>query len=344
MDMMMLLSAFFSGIFASALGALMTFVLCGIWGIVGIAAVAANASFNFLGLFPFGIFFGPHVAFGGAVGALAYASKKGYIKTGRDITLPMMGIGKPDVLIVGGIFGALGCAINYGISLLLPGKIDTIAATIVISAIIAKTMFEGPNLFGNVTEEDKKAGGRFSLFTKCTWVPYMSQAHMITVLSLGGGGLASYAVATMLPNPEVGGLAAPLMFVICAIPLALFYIGLPIPVTHHITIGAGYAVAASGGNILWGIAMGLIGGYAAEFFSRVLLDYGDTHIDPPAASVTFTSLISLGILPALGIYNMDPTITPSIIIAISVIYGFISYKKVTKHEMTDIKTNQEISA
>lgn len=335
MDILALVFSFFSGIFAAALGPLMTFVLCGIWGVVGIVGVAANSSFNFLGLFPFGLFFGPHIAFGGGVAALAYASKKGYIQTARDITLPLMGMKKPDVLIVGGIFGVIGHVLNYGFALLLPGKIDTIAAAIVISAILAKLLFETSNIFGTVTEEDKLVGGRFSIFAKCNWVPHMATPPMITTLSIGGGGIAAYAVATMLPDPLVGGLAGPLMFVICAMPLALFYVGLPIPVTHHITIGAGYAVMASGGNLMWGIAFGVIGGYAAEFFARVMLVYGDTHIDPPAASVAFTSLLSLGILPVLNIYTMDAYVIPSIIIVASIIYGYISHKKIEKYESSN---------
>ena len=49
MDFMTLIFAFFAGIFASAIGPLMTFVFCGIFGIIGVAAVAAGVQVNILG-------------------------------------------------------------------------------------------------------------------------------------------------------------------------------------------------------------------------------------------------------------------------------------------------------
>jgi len=326
MDFTTLIFAFFAGIFASTIGPLMTFVFCGIFGIVGVAAVAAGIQFDILGTFAFGIWFGPHVAFAGGVAALAYANKRGYIETARDITLPMMGMKKPDVLIVGGLFGALGYVTNYLVSMALPGKIDTIAASIMITSIFAKLIFDNSGLFGTVDAEDQKLGGRYSIYAKNNWCPWQATPPMLMTLALGIGGLAAFTVKALLAT-SIAGLAAPLMFLICAVPLALFFVGLPVPVTHHIAIGAGYAVYASGGNILWGFAGAIIGAFLGEFFARLWLVYGKTHIDPPACSVAFTSLLMLGILPAFNFYEVDPTVTPVVIVAIAFLYSVRSYGK-----------------
>jgi hypothetical protein len=331
MDFNTLIFAFFAGIFASAIGPLMTFVFCGIFGIVGIGMVASGATVDFVGTFAFGIWFGPHVAFAGAVAALSYAQSRGYIESGRDITLPMMNMKKPDVLIVGGIFASLGYVTNYFIGLALPGKIDTVAASILVTSVIAKLIFDKTGLFGKVDETDQKLGGRFSIFAKNNWVPYMATPPMLVTLALGIGGLSAYTVQMLLDTP-IAGLAAPLMFLICAVPLALFYVGLPVPVTHHIAIGAGYAVFASGGNIAWGFAGAMIGAFAGEFFARLWLVYGKTHIDPPACSVAVTSLLMLGILPALNFYEIDSIITPSIIVILSIAYAIYSHLQLEKAE------------
>jgi hypothetical protein len=323
--------AFLSGIFACTIGPLMTFVFCGIFGIVGVAAVAAGVEANILGIFAFGIWFGPHVAFAGGVAALSYASKKGYLESGRNITLPMMGLKKPDVLIVGGVFGALGHIVNHYIAMGMPGRIDSIATSIVITSVLAKLLFDDTGLFGTVTDEDRELGGRYSIRTRTTWCPWQSTPPMIMTLALGIGGVSAYTVKLLL-DTNIAPLAAPLMFLICAVPLALFFVGLPIAVTHHIAIGAGYATFASGGNLYWGFAGAIIGAFSGEFFARLWLVYGKTHVDPPACAVAVTSLLMLGILPALDFYRIDPVVTPSVIIALAVVYSVVSHVQLEKDQ------------
>ena len=344
MSLTMLFFAFCAGIFASVISPLMTFVFCGIFGIVGVTAVALGSSVDILGTFAFGIWFGPHVAFAGSVAALSYAQKRGYIETGRDITMPMMNMKKPDVLIVGGLFGAMGYVTNYLIASALPGQIDSIALSIVVTSVIAKLLFDNSGLFGKVDEEDKKLGGRYSIFAKNNWCPWQATPPMLLTLTLGIGGLAAYTVKMLLDTP-IAGLAAPLMFLICAVPLALFFVGLPVAVTHHIAIGAGYAVFASGGNLFWGFAGAVIGAFSGEFFARLWLVYGKTHIDPPACSVAFTSIIMLGILPAFNFYEIDPMITPSMIVIAAVAYTAISWgklEKAAKNEELAVKNEKDI--
>lgn len=333
MDLSVLFFAFFSGIVGSALGPVMSFVMCGLWGIVAIVGAAASSSFNFLALFPLGPFFGPHVAFGGAVAALSYASYKGYVEDGRNIVTPLMGIGKADVLIVGGVFGVLGHVFKFFTEYFLPGKVDPIAVSILITACIAKFMFDKSHkVISSRPEKEKTIGSRFSSKLESTWVPQMRPPLMMTILSVGIGGIVSYAMSLMLRNPEIAEIAAALMFLMFAVPFILFLIGLPAPVCHHIAIGAGYGTAASGGSILWGIAGAIIFCYAAEILSRIFWSYGDTWVDPPATGVVFGSFILLGVLPAFNYYSSDLYILPSLIIGVSLIYSFNEQKKLDKYK------------
>ncbi|MEZ5364899.1 MAG: hypothetical protein R2748_21855 [Bryobacterales bacterium] len=49
--------------------------------------------------------------------------------------------------------------------------------------------------------------------------------------------------------------------------------------------------ALATGSLAGGVVFGLIGAFAGEFFARVFLNHGDTHIDPPAAAIAFTVML-----------------------------------------------------
>ena len=58
------------------------------------------------------------LCFAGGVAAAGYAGRKGKLASGTDILSSLNGLGEPDVLLVGGIFGVLGFLIHYCIGLL----------------------------------------------------------------------------------------------------------------------------------------------------------------------------------------------------------------------------------
>jgi hypothetical protein len=77
-----------------------------------------------------------------------------------------------------------------------------------------------------------------------------------------------------------------------AVSLILLEVGFDCPVTHHMTLPGGVAAAAvigAGGwslvAVLLGAAAGIGGALLGEFFSRLFLIHGDTHIDPPANAI-----------------------------------------------------------
>lgn len=332
MDILILFLSFCGGILGAALGGLASFILCGIAGLIGIALSSAGVTFDWLGIISFGPVFGPHIAFAGGVGAAAFAKKINVLEAGKDTVTALASVKKISVLLVGGTFGAFGYVCAYGIGKVLPGKIDAVALTVAISAIIAKLIFTG-ELFGKVGEEDAKVGGRFSPLAKNVWVDYMATAAQKTIIAISFGGLSAYITHLMLLNEQTAGAAVFFGFCISATSLIFLQFGTAVPVTHHITLCAAYGVVASGGNILWGIIAAIVAAFLGDFLARLLCCYGDVHIDPPAMAIAVTSFIVLGILPNTGIFDIQVETIAIIIIGIALIYSYLEYKWIKKKNL-----------
>jgi len=110
----MILAAFAGGAFGAALGALPAFIFTGLVIIAGEAAnLAAIEAVNITSSVGFGPVFGPHISFAAGTAAAAFSAKRGYMDTGfpyheaKNIA-HAQGL-KPDVLMVGGGFGIIGC-------------------------------------------------------------------------------------------------------------------------------------------------------------------------------------------------------------------------------------------
>jgi hypothetical protein len=277
-----LLAAFGGGVFAAAIGTLPAFIFTGFAVLAGVAAAAAGGGTGILDHIAFGPFLGPHIAFGGGVAAVAYAHRKGLLPTARDITPPLMGLGRPDVLAVGGLFGAIGYVIERGFqSLGLGPWTDAIALTVVVSAILVRLAYGSTGLFG----EPGKNGKRFRPDDAACWLRWQERPGQILMIGLGAGIPSAY-VALLLGAPA-GGVAG---FGIAAASLIFAQMGGQTPVTHHIALPAAVAALASG-SLVVGIVFGVVGAFAGEFFARLFLIHGDTHIDPPAAAIAFSVLL-----------------------------------------------------
>lgn len=104
-SLLFLLAAFGGGLFGSAIGGQPAFIFTGFMVFIGIGVALSGSDYDFLGNVAFGPVFGPHISFGGAVAAAAYAGRMGEIDSGRDIASPIAGTGKPTALLIGGLFG-----------------------------------------------------------------------------------------------------------------------------------------------------------------------------------------------------------------------------------------------
>lgn len=330
-----ILLAFFGGVLATCIGALGSVILCAFLAIIGVCAVMAGCDYNIVGGIAFGFFFSPNLGLGPASVALGYAKKLGLVEDSKAIALPLMHLGKPSVLCVGGLFGVAAYYINFGLSMLLLGKLDTVSATIVIIGITCKAIWGNDGVFGKVPEGDK----RFGVYSKNNWLPHMPYGQGIMYwLFAGGAGLLSawlyweiseYAKAV---NSElIASVAIFPVFALAVISLILLCTGLPCPVFHHIGLVASYAAMtayAAGANeltvLLWGMSCGIIAHFVADLLADICLVYGDGYVDPPSLSMAFCSLLTWIVFPALGLYNGSAaTIAPIVLLVVSGVFAVV---------------------
>ena len=311
-DLLYLLLAFGGGFFAAAIGGLHAFIFTGFMVLAGHAIMLAGGTSDFLGFAAFGPLFGPHIAFAGGVAAVAYAARTGKEVGGKDIGVPLIGIERPDVLVVGGVFGMFGYVCQFLLSKIpgIGGLWDSVALTVILSSFIVRLVFGRTSIFGNLPEG---AGwGRFAPRDDAAWVRWHEKFVPNSVLGLGVGLAAAGTVvklAQFYPNWGSNGSAYTFVFGISAMSLLFLSLGLSFPVTHHITIIAGLGALKFlpiVGNHEWpailiGAVCGMFSAWCAELFARLWHDHGNTHIDPPAAAIWPMTLIVNGVAALLAV-------------------------------------------
>ena len=100
---------------------------------------------------------GPHVSFGPACCAAAYAAKRGYLSHSHDMTTPLASLHKADVLLTGGGFAVAGWLLNMLLQISFANKIDTIAVSVLMISLDAKRIFGG-SLIGKPEEGKSRFG------------------------------------------------------------------------------------------------------------------------------------------------------------------------------------------
>lgn len=295
--LLFLIAAFGGGLFGAALGALPAFIFCGFAVIAGVAAALAGADYDFLGEVAFGPIFGPHVAFAGGVAATAYAKRAGLVEDGKGILVGLTGLDNPVVLLVGGVFGALGHLIQLGLEFLIGGLTDTVALTVFVSAVIARLAFGSTGIFGVPTDEARERG-RFVPGGGNVWVPYQQDWLQVSVVGLGVGAISAFMFLSIAGiSEELADAGVVLGFGIAAASLIFLQFGVEMPVTHHMALPAAYGALVAlpllgvSGAMVVGLVGGVLGAITGEVFSRLFLIHGDTWIDPPANGIWFMALV-----------------------------------------------------
>lgn len=336
----MLLAAFAGGAFGSAVGALPAFIFTGFMVIAGeTAGILSGEVLDIIGLesgfsnagsitsaIGFGPVFGPHISFAAGTAASAFASKKGYMDTdfpyhqAKNIAFALGP--KPDVMLVGGLFGIVGYWIaTLSSALSLPW--DPIALAVVLSAVLHRLVFgygmigertrgllnmkpfedEERRVIGEAVAESGESETKSRLLIE-PWLPH--QYRWGDVAMLGGvvGILAAFITfktgSVFLP---FGISAATLVFLNCGVS--------KIPVTHHISLVASTAVVASSGGtfadgslsilLVTGALFGIIAALSGELIQRIFYAHADTHLDPPAAAIVIGTLL-IAILAMAGVF------------------------------------------
>lgn len=319
----LLIAALAGGAFGAALGALPSFVFTGFVVLLGEGLGALQADLGEAGVEPialdvtgtigFGAVVGPHIAFAGGVAATAYAGKRypdmepaGWdYHFGKDI-LYAFGT-KPDILLVGALFGVLGMLLNQiGAGIGLP--LDTIALSVFLTAVVARVAFGYPLLgtpAGNgyldmsPFEEGRTRKGSDRLTTE-PWLPHQYTWAGVATIGLVGGVLGGW---TWL---ETGSMF--MAYGISAASLLFLNLGVEkIPVTHHMTLlgssGAMIAASAVGSEpvvLIVAALFGCLSGLFGEVTQRVFYAHSGTHVDPPAMAITIMTLL-IGVLYLLGL-------------------------------------------
>jgi len=290
-----LLLAFGGGAFGAAIGGLAAFIFVGVLVLFGVGIASSGGGRDALTHIAFGGVFGPHVFFAGGAAAVGYAFRRGYVSSGRDLAHLLMGLNKPDVLAIGGLFGALGWLAN---DLLLRAGCgtwtDTIALTVLLSGIAARFAFGRTGLLGKAPNP---GGHRFRPDERAHWLPWQQDAPQLIAIGLAVGLLSAH-MARVLGIDKGGDV---LGFGFAAAVLILLQMGFRAPVTHHIALPAALALLLSS-SLLIGALVGILSALLGEFFSRLFLIHGDTYIDPPAAAIAGMTTV-LRLADAAGLFK-----------------------------------------
>ncbi len=307
-DFTYLILAFGGGVWGAAIGGLPAFVLCGIVAVVGLAINLVTGDPTFVNEIAWGPFFGPHIAFVGGVAAAAYAAKVGKLESGKDIITSLMGLNAPDVLLVGGVFGALGYVVNWLIG--LGPKIGdwpftmSVPLAIVVTGIITRLVFGKGGVFGKVRAGDS----RWVRTDVAMWLPWQEKPMMLLLIGIGVG-LPVARIIQVMPALFTFG------FAVTAISLVFLGTGFKFPVTHHIGVLSGFAVIITG-DIWWGVTFAVLGAFLAEWGACLFHYHGSTHIDPPSIAVcvgwTLGAILSTtGLKDITGVASFGITVVVS---------------------------------
>lgn len=336
--LVIVMTAFASGVLGACLGAMPAVIMCGVAVVLGMVGAVSGSGFDWLTGMAFGMFVGPQVSFAPACVAAAYAKSKGYIESSKDIFLPLISLKKPDVLLVSGIFAIIGWYTNIGIATVLPGKIDSVALTIVIVSMIGRVIFQGNGIKG-ITGIVPKGKRRFDPLTSDAWIPYQTNNNSLqmSLLGLCVGCISGYITTTICEqavatnNDSLFTVAAMPVWGIAIVWCLVMAAGCNVPVAHHIGLVAGYAAKMAFLNgqssemcVFWGLAFGLIAVYTGDFLGKLITVYGEGYVDPPSMAIAFWSVFLLWLLPDAGL--MLPENPASMIIPIAgiVICGAIA--------------------
>lgn len=297
-DWLYLLAAIGGGMFGAAVGAVPAFVLAGIAaaGTFAYSVLAAGQAdlqpASLSGLAPFGPWLSPNIAFAGGVAAAAYAARRRFHAAGTDTVLPLTGLQRPDVLAVGGLFGAYGYVLQWLFTAYSPTFAGNVVITPIVTAIVVSNMtsrlvFGRSGLFG----KPEHSRSRWAPTETHNWVPW--QERPLQVLAIGFAlGLPSAYLVSVVP-----GFGFDLGLAISATWLLFLCLGFKTPVAHHVTLGASIGVLVLG-NIWWGLALAVAGALIGEIMACLFQYHGDTAIDPPSVALLVLWLFAVFTAPA----------------------------------------------
>lgn len=340
-----LLAAIGGGMFGAAIGAVPAFVIAGIaaagtFGYSVITGTHPDAELVSLSaLIPFGPFLSPNIAFAGGVAAAGYAARRGLHSSGNDTVLSLAGLQRPDVLLVGGLFGGYGYLLQWLFTNFSPTFAGNIVITpvvtaIVISNITTRLVFGRTGLFGKPEKPHK----RWAPTTNRNWVPWQERPLQVITIGFALGLPSAYLIA------EVPSLGFDLGLAISATFLLFLCLGFKTPVAHHVSLGAAIGVLVLG-DFTWGLTFAVAGAVIGELVACIFQYHGDTAIDPPSVTLLALWLLAVFTAPLLSPLTTGPAIAVGIaIVGIPFVVLLLTKRGTKSLTAVDSATTEQVPA
>lgn len=276
--MVWLMGSFGGGALGAAMGPLSSIVL---WGVVLVVAGVAGLITGDSGLvwnIGFNPIVGAHIVYASGVGALAYAAHRGYVESGLDILTPLAGLGKPDVLLVGGAFGILGYLVErVGTGLDIPT--DNVALSIFVSGVIARTIFD--------------KGWLKNRYQGCAVKPKLwpCKDEILMMIVLGATVSIAGSFGAMIVKDPLIPFGLALVFIV------YLQMGFKCEAWHHVVLIAAITSLHGGGSpaaMICGVVLGTLAAVVSACLFKLWVDGTNSFVDPTVTSIAIcTSLMKL---------------------------------------------------
>ena len=266
--------AFLLGIFGAIIGGTQTFIMTGVAGLFIYALQAAGVASVFMTDTLLNTVFLPAIIFNAATVSTAFAARRGYDINGWDITHSLLFTHDPAVMLMAGVGGLVGYLVfTFARAIGLPADQGSFSV-IVVGVATRALLGHGHWVNEQATAYYREAGGRYWLFQLVNATAVCGT----TAIVLSHVEPAFYSVGFSI--------SASLLLLQTYDPDRRTY-----PTTHHETLCVGYAMAATGGNVVASVLFGMLANLVYLLFARYCNERCDTHIDPPAVAIELVSLI-----------------------------------------------------
>lgn len=278
-----LILALFGGIFGAYIGGFNAFILCGLFGLIGVAVFMATGDASFLNNIASGPVFAKHVSFIGGTAAAAYWGKKSrndlindnLKMKGTDLYTPLSKKENLEVLLIGGVFGLVGQAINLFFDNLNWLAADTGALAVVLAGMLIRLIFTDVGLSGKNFSFEKR----------------FKDLRLKAIISKA---IPAYAIAVLMASLVEITKVSSVGYYLGAFSIIFIAMGLDMPMLQHIGMVAGFAYLAFNNIWLAGI-FGITAFILAEVLDRIFNTNADSYMDTITFSIFIHSVLLLNI-------------------------------------------------
>ena len=275
-----IIASFGGGIIGATLGALPAITLWGLIVLYASVASVVTGNQDIFATIAFNPAFGPQVVYGGAIGSLTYAWKKGVVPSGLDILKPLASFNRADVMIAGGIFGVLGYLIS---EVAAPWPTDNIAISVVATGWLARLLWDRDWL------KSRRVDGE----VESCWP---SRRELLNQIVFGAGiGIASSHATIAIGSPFI-------VFGFALMALLFIQMGFNLSPFHHIAVIASLIAVTGNGTptaFLWAVIVSIILGIANNIIFKLWIPKTNSYIDPPVTCIAIGASI-ISALTSLG--------------------------------------------